>query len=124
MNKNLVVVAALVVVALIIVGAMTGWFGITGNVAASGERIIKVDSVDTISLGLERYEVSVQEINYNDQVVVRIKETKTGEQQTVSLMAGGEEVKLSGELGGIVVNVRRIYHRAGADHALVKLKRV
>jgi len=123
MNKNLVVVAALVVVALIIIGAMTGWFGITGQFTGFDRENMKEGSTYRFDIDGEKYEISLRNVGGNEEVTMSVERLSTGNEQVITLTPAAGEVRLNSEMGLVSVKVVGTYG-AGDDHAIVELRAI
>jgi len=127
MNKNLVIVVALVVIALVIVGAVTGWFGITGKVANSGQEFMREGTIYRINYDRDKFIIDVLSIQDNGQVALNIKYINNTDQsligeQTITALSNGEPVQLNPKLESAIVTIGLIKQQFGWDYAHVRLE--
>jgi len=123
-KKNLVFAVSLVLIAIIVVGASTGWFGITGNVTSSSQKVMKEATTYRMTINSDKYEVLPEFITEDKRVHLEIENLQNGNKQKVIAVSGGDPVQLNPEIGPLTIEVGRISIKAGIKHALVKMKRV
>jgi len=125
MNKNLVVVASLVVVALIIVGAVTGWFGITGQFTGFDRENMREGFSQKLDIDGEKYDILVKDITQSNEVTLFIERMSTGDKQVITLTPAAGEVRLNSEMGLVSVKVVDVYTKFTSEKkAIIELKAI